>query len=263
MIHYLESDSSKLRYSDQGTGEILIILHGYLEAIETFKKFAQDLSVHSRVVCIDLPGHGESTIKIDHVGMNTMADAVHAVIFGLGLGKVHLIGHSMGGYVALAFADKYADKLMSFTLLHSTANADTNEKRANRKKEIEFIKKGKKDLICSMAVPNTFSKRNQVSFKSEIEELTEVASKTPDDGIVVALNAMMNRSDKNEVLHSLKVPKYSFIGKEDNYIPFDKGMAWANDNGMKAFVFEHSGHMSFVEEREKCVEAIKEIISQV
>tara|TARA_R110001583_G_scaffold14228_4_gene59904 strand:- start:9728 stop:10513 length:786 start_codon:yes stop_codon:yes gene_type:complete len=260
MIHYLETKISNLRYSDQGEGEVLILLHGYLEAIETFDAFAKDLATKGRVICIDLPGHGKSNIKHDNVGVEEMAEAVLAFVNELNLGKVHLMGHSMGGYVALAFADRYSDKLASFSLLHSTANPDTEEKRENRKREIGLIKRGKKELICNTAVPNTFSKRNQDLFSKEIEGLVQIASETSDDGVVVALNAMMNRADRNETLKALQIPKYSFIGKEDNFIPFEKGMELANTNGMNPIVFENSGHMSFVEEQDACVEAVRNIM---
>ena len=260
MIHYLETKISNLRYSDQGEGEVLILLHGYLEAIEIFEAFAKDLTIKARVICIDLPGHGKSTVKLKSVGVEEMAEAVLALVNELNLGKVHLMGHSMGGYVALAFADRYADKLASFSLLHSTANADTEEKRENRKREIGLVKRGKKELICSTAIPNTFSKNNQDLFSKEIGGLVRIASKTSEDGLVVALNAMMNRPDRNEIVRELSVPKYSFIGKEDNFIPFEKGIEWANSNGMNPIVFENSGHMSFIEEQDACVEAVMKIM---
>jgi pimeloyl-ACP methyl ester carboxylesterase len=149
-----------------------------------------------------------------------MVEAVNSVIQSLDIDRIHLVGHSMGGYVALAFADKYAEKLASFIFLHSSANTDTDEKRANRKREIEFIKQGKKDLICKAAVPNTFSKNNQETYSGEIDALIEIASNTKDEGIIAALNAMMNRPDRNDILRGLSVLKYSFIGKEDNFIPF-------------------------------------------
>jgi len=260
MIHYLETKISNLRYSDQGEGEVLILLHGYLEAIETFDSFAKDLATKGRVICIDLPGHGESDLKQHSVSVEEMAEAIGDLVLELNLSKVHLMGHSMGGYVALTFADKYSEKLASFSLLHSTANPDTEEKRENRTREIGLIKKGKKELICNTAVPNTFSKRNQDLFSQEISGMVRIASETSDEGVVVALNAMMNRLDRNEVLKALQVPKYSFIGKEDNFIPFEKGMAWANDNGMNPIVFENSGHMSFIEEKEKCIESVLAIL---
>jgi len=262
MIHYLETEFSNLRYSDCGEGEVLILLHGYLEAIETFDSFVTDLSVSSRVICVDLPGHGKSTIKNSCIGIAEMAAAVFALIEDLKLNKIHLMGHSMGGYVALAFAERYPEKLASFTLLHSSANSDTDEKRRNRAKEIEFLKRGKKDLICSMAVPNTFSKKNQESFSDEMDTLIKIASDTKEQGIIAALKAMMNRPDMNEMLKGLSVPKYSFIGMEDNFIPFEKGMEWVRDSGMDAILFEHSGHMSFIEEKQKCVEAVLEILKK-
>ncbi len=263
MIHYLETKISNLRYSDQGDGEVLVLLHGYLEAIETFDAFAKDLATKVRVICIDLPGHGKSTIKTKNCSIEEMAEAVLALILELKLDKVHLFGHSMGGYVALAFADKYPEYLASLSLLHSTANPDTNEKKENRKREIDFIKRGEKDLICNTAVPNTFSKRNQNLFSKEIVGMVQIASETSDDGVVVALNAMMNRPDRNEMLKALQIPKYSFVGKEDNFIPFEKGIEWANANGMNPIVFENSGHMSFIEEKEKCVEAVIKIMKPV
>ncbi len=260
MIHYLETKISNLRYSDQGEGEVLILLHGYLEAIETFDAFAKDLATNRRVICIDLPGHGNSTVKLKNIGVEEMAETLLALIIELKLDKVHLMGHSMGGYVALAFADKYAERLASFSFLHSTANADTEEKRANRNREIEFIRKGKKELICSTAIPNTFSKYNQESFADEINALIKIASNTKDEGIITALNAMMNRPDRNKILKALQVPRYSFIGKEDNFIPFEKGIEWANVNGMNPIVFEKSGHMSFIEEKDACVDAVRNIM---
>ena len=123
-------------------------------------------------------------------------------------------------------------------MLHSTANPDTEEKKANRKREIGLIKKGKKELICNTDVPNTFSKRNQDLFSNEIVDMVRMVSETSDDGVIVALNAMMNRLDRNEILRALQVPKYSFIGKDDNFIPFNKGMEWANDNGMNPIVLK-------------------------
>jgi len=259
MIKTIDTTKYKIRFSDQGEGAVFVILHGYLESLETFDALACDLSKSARVICIDLPGHGKSDLKHDQVSLDDMADAVNAVIQHLDINLVHIIGHSMGGYVALAFADKYADNLTSFSFLHSSANADTPEKRKNRSREIEFIRDGKKELICSTAVPNTFSKNNQETFSEEIDALIEIASNTKDVGIIAALNAMMNRPDRNDILRRLSVPKYSFIGKEDNFIPFEMGMQWARDNGMKAIMLEHSGHMGFIEEKEKCLEAVLEI----
>ena len=89
MIRYLETKLSNLRYSDQGEGEVLILLHGYLEAIETFNAFAKVLATKARVICIDLPGHGESTIESKNIGIEEMADAVHALVLKLKLRKVH------------------------------------------------------------------------------------------------------------------------------------------------------------------------------
>lgn len=263
MIKSIDIIKYKIRFSDQGDGAVLVILHGYLEAIETFDAIACELAKSTRVISIDLPGHGKSDLKQDQVSVEDMADAVYAVIQHLDINKIHLMGHSMGGYVALAFADKYADNLASFSFMHSSANADTEEKRANRGREIEFIRKGKKDLICTTAIPNTFSNKNREAFSYEIDALIEIALYTKDEGMIAALNAMMIRPDRNEMLRELSVPKYSFIGKEDNFIPFEKGVEWAQKNGMQPIIFDYSGHMSFIEEKEKCIEAVLSILEDL
>ena len=259
MIYYLETKRSKLRYSDRGEGEVLVLLHGYLEAIETFDVLAKELSNRSRVICIDLPGHGGSTCKSENMRVDEMAEAIHTLVMELKLNS--LIRAFDGSLCGLAFADRYVDKLASFSFLHSTANPDTDEKRMNRRREIEFIIRRKKELICNTAIPNSFAKSNQEIYQFDIEELIRIACKTTDEGVILALNAMMNRPDRNIMLKNLQIPKSSFIGKADNFIPFEKGMEWAIANGMEAVVFENSGHMSFIEEKEKCIEEILRILS--
>lgn len=260
MDQYLESEKFQLRYRDQGKGNNVILLHGYLESIETFETFAKDLSRLARVVTIDLPGHGKSNFKNGSVTLEEMAEAVHDLVEHLQLKKINIIGHSMGGYVALAYADMFTETLESFCLFHSTPNPDTEEKKTNRQKEIELVKKGKKELICRSSIPNTFSNRNLKKYAHEIERITKIACETPDEGIIAALEAMMNRPDRNHVVKQLDMPKVSIIGKEDNFIPFQVAGKIAKENNLTPFVLQTSGHMGFIEQRQECLREIFRII---
>ncbi|MPQ45386.1 alpha/beta fold hydrolase [Marinifilum sp. N1E240] len=257
---YLELDNYSLRFRDKGKGNTVLLLHGYLESIETFETFANDLSRLARVITVDLPGHGLSELKTEKCSVDDMADAVDALASHLKLEKINIAGHSMGGYVALAYADKYVEKLESFCLFHSSPNPDTEEKKANRKKEIALVRKGKKELICKTSIPNTFSNRNLDKFAHEIDRITEIACKTSDKGIIAALEAMMDRPDRNHVVKALDMPKVSIIGKMDNFIPFQVAGQIAKENNLTPFVLQTSGHMGFIEQRQECLREIFRII---
>src|ERR1044071_7202110 len=111
---------AKVRYADTGKGRVVVLLHGFLESLEVWfgNGFAQELAQHFRVIAIDLPGHGKS----DCVGyvhrMERMADVVKGVMDELGLRRYAMVGHSMGGYVALAFAERYKENLCGLCLFH-------------------------------------------------------------------------------------------------------------------------------------------------
>lgn len=260
MDQYLKLKNYNLRYRDKGKGNTVLLLHGYLESLETFEPFANDLSKLARVITLDLPGHGLSELKIRTFSMEDMAEAVNKLAEHLQLKKINIIGHSMGGYVALAYAEKYKNTLASFSLFHSSPNADTEEKKANRKREIELIIQGKKELICKTNIPNTFSNKNLDKFAPEIEHVTQIACKTPNKGIIVALEAMMNRPDRNHVLKALDIPKISVMGKEDNFIPLNVAQEIAKINKLTPFVLENSGHMGFIEQRQECLREIFRLI---
>ncbi len=260
MDQFLQLKDYDLRYRDKGKGNTVVLLHGYLESIETFANFANDLSRLARVITVDLPGHGMSNLKVKSCSIDEMADAVDALAVHLKLKKINIIGHSMGGYVALAYADKHKHKLQSLCLFHSSPNADTNEKIQNRKREINLILDGKKELICKASIPNTFSNNNLIKFAPEIERITKIACETPDHGIVAALEAMMNRTDRNHILKALDMPKVNIMGKEDNFIPLGVAREIARINDLTPFVLQTSGHMGFIEQRQECLREIFRII---
>lgn len=261
MKQYFNNKDFQIRYHKQGKGKTVVLLHGYLESLDIFSNFSERLSQNYQIISLDLPGHGKSEFKKNIHNIEEMAKAVFQLTQHLQLTKINLIGHSMGGYVSLAFAELFPEKLESICLLHSSPNADTEEKKANRKREIELIQKGKKELICKSSIPNTFSNSNQEKFQNKINEIVNSACKTKDEGIVVALSAMMNRIDRNELLLNLTIPKLSIIGKLDNFIPFESGIQIANRNKMQTIILEHSGHMGFIEEEEKCFEQLHHFLS--
>jgi pimeloyl-ACP methyl ester carboxylesterase len=186
--------------------------------------------------------------------MDDMAETVLAVSNHLKISRFHLVGHSMGGYVTLAFRETYQHRLISYVLFHSSCVADTDEKRKNRDREIDLVKDGKKHLIINTNIPKTFAEDNLNKFPEEVERVKKIASQTTDEGIIACLSGMKERPDRCSLLLDDIIPLLLILGKKDNIIPFDdaKKLVQSGSN-VELAVLSNSGHMGFIEEREEAV----------
>jgi pimeloyl-ACP methyl ester carboxylesterase len=253
--------NTKIRFSENGNGKCVVLLHGYLESLEIWNGFADELAKKFRVIAIDLPGHGDSGTFSGSASVQQMAEAVKAVLDSLKIEKSVIFGHSMGGYAMLAFAESWPERVAGISLFHSISWADLPEKREARDREIELVKQGKKNLIYNVNVPKGFANDNLEKFKTEVEWAKIIASKTSDDGIIAALNAMKARPDRTSVLEKIDVPVFFAIGKKDNYIPVEKIMALTVLPKHKyVSVFENSGHMGFIEEKNFAVDEMDQFL---
>lgn len=264
MISTVGYKNSFIRYSDLGEGDAVVLLHGYLESLEIWNGYADDLAKDYRVICVDLPGHGRSGIYSTQDTMAIMADAVKHVLDFLGIGRVVVIGHSMGGYATLAFEDYYPEVTIGFVLFHSHALADTEEKKLNRDREIELVRAGKKNQFIQINIPNAFAEDNQEAFSREIEWAKEIALATPDQGIILALEGMKARPDRREVIQKSTDPLLIVAGRKDYYIPFEiYEQHFQLARNTETLILENSGHMGFIEEKEKSLEGVRNFLSRI
>ena len=249
----IDSDNKTINFKDEGKGNVIVLLHGYLETLDVWTEFSKALSKSFRVISVDLLGHGQSgTFKVNT--MDLMAEAVDTVLASLHVEKCVVVGHSLGGYVTLAFADNYANRLVGFSLFHSSAYADTKEKINNREREIKLVKQGKKDLLLNANIPKIFADENLIQYSSVVERIKKNALQIADDGIIATLKGMMQRPDRRNVLKNTNVPVLYFIGVKDNFIPYQEALKQAElSEKIKAVVLHNSGHIGFVEEKEKSV----------
>jgi pimeloyl-ACP methyl ester carboxylesterase len=251
MIHRIGFHKAQLQAVSEGEGIPLVLLHGYLESLDIWDDFAALLQNHFRVIRMDLPGHGKSeTVGGIHT-METMAESVIAVLDALAVDTFFLVGHSMGGYVTLAVAESHMNRLRGFCLFHSTPFSDTEEKKANRDREMELIQQGKKDWIINVNIPKGFADDNLEKFKVEVEKAKSIARQTPEEGIIYALEAMKQRKERIDVMNAGTVPFLWILGKKDNYINFQAAMDRVPLNKMgKLLLLKNSGHMGFIEEKD-------------
>ena len=258
---FIMAGTTPMHVADSERGQkCIVLLHGYLESMLVWDEFISLLKDEMRVVVLDLPGHGVSMINGETHTMEYLADCVGLTMEALGVEKYSVVGHSMGGYVALAMLDKYAKNLESITLLSSTTSADSQEKCDRRRREIELIKAGKKNTLARLVPHQGFAPENVKRLNDYIEDLRELILITEDEGVIAILGGMIERKSRGEQLRDSAIPHLFIFGRHDFYIPEDVAEEMiAADAGAKVLWLEHSGHMGFIEEPELCAEAIKEL----
>lgn len=259
------ANGTALRISDRGKqGPVIVLLHGYLESLEVWEDFTTLLTPHFRVVAIDIPGHGISQVKSEVHTMEFVADVLQGVLDKLGVDRCFVVGHSMGGYVAEAFAAAYPERLMGLVLFHSTPNPDTEEKKENRRREIELIRAGKKDTIATLFAPKGFAEVNRHRLRERIAQQEELISMSEDEGIIALLGGLIQRKDQNEMLRKLAVPQLFIFGRMDAFIPVEvaETIIAAQPQAEVAWL-EHSGHMGFIEEPERSAEILTEFCTRI
>lgn len=245
-----------IAYTVSGEGNTLVLLHGFLESTLIWKDFVAVLEKHFRVVCIDLPGHGESDCigYIHEMEMN--AEVVHAVLQHLQIRSCVMIGHSMGGYVTLAFAEKYPEALNGICLFHSTALPDSEEKKRDRDRTINIVKKDAMTFIRAV-IPNLFATGNKEKYNAEIDELIFGAAQMPTQGIIATLEGMKIRKDRTQVLKDVNVPVLIIAGKQDTAVPFDSLLPQlALPKHCEALILDNVGHTGFIEAKEKTLNVL-------
>lgn len=253
-----------LRVLDTEKGDTtVVLLHGYLEMIEVWEELAGALQTNYRVVAIDLPGMGASQVQGEVHTMEFMAEVLTGVLDKLQIERCFLVGHSMGGYVAEAFAAAHPERVQGLILLHSTPNADTEQKKENRRREIALVKADKKELITQMFASKGFAPANRERLKARIEQLSELMAMNDSEGIVAVLNGLIQRVDQHEMMRKLKVPQLFIFGREDEFIPVEAAeqIIAAQPQAQIAWL-EHSGHMGFYEEPGRVLEILEQFIER-
>ncbi len=217
--HQISFLKGNIHCVSEGKGRCIVLLHGFLGSVEVWKHVIPILSKSFKVIAIDLPGHGKSDCFGYAHSMELMADAVHQVLKYFKIKKCVMIGHSMGGYVSLAFAQKYPEMLKGLCLFHSTAYPDSEEKKKDRNRAIKIVKNNPSLFIRPM-IKNLFSKKNIKYLKEEIQLATRVALQTPVQGIIAALIGMRDRPSYIRILKESTFPIMMIIGKYDNVLPY-------------------------------------------
>ena len=250
-------------YTKQGNSEAkaIVFLHGFLEDYSVWKGLADRLSDDYCVIAIDLLGHGKTSTIADVHTMELMAEEVKIVLEKLSVKNCTLVGHSMGGYVALAFAELYPEMVEGLVLMNSTPLPDSDEKKANRDRVLKVIEKDK-NLFVRTAVTNLFAEDNKLLFSEALEKLIAIGIATPNEGIKAAAMGMKERPDRTEVFEKLSAKKHIIMGKNDALIPYEAMIEIANRVGA-TYTLLSGGHLSYIENEIATIEALRSFMKQL
>ncbi len=252
---------ARISYRTEGKGKPVVLLHGFGEDSHIFDQQIEFLKESCLLIIPDLPGTGKSALLIsDHpmpvtgilkpvtVSIEDYADCIKALLEEEKISKCILLGHSMGGYITLAFAEKYPGSLSRFGLIHSSAFADNEEKKRNRQRGIDLMEQYGAYAFLKNTIPNLFSLQFKEAFPDKLESLIEASKQFSTEACRQYYTAMMNRPDRIDVLKGNPLPVLFVIGTEDVAAPL-------NDLNLQIHlplcsyihIIENVGHMSMWE----------------
>ncbi|MDR7372697.1 alpha/beta hydrolase [Flavobacterium aquidurense] len=241
--------NTKISYTDSGEGNAIVFLHGFLENKKMWQEYVNFFSEQFRIITIDLLGHGESDCLGYVHTMEDNANVVHEVLLASNIRKAIILGHSMGGYVGLAFAELYPKNIKKLILLNSTSKEDSAEKKLNRTRAIKAVKQNYVNFV-SLAIANLFSENNRTRLANEIEKVKNEALKTPLQGIIASLEGMKIRKDRENLLQENLFPVLLILGQKDPVLNYEESITQIEDTIAELVTFE-DGHMSHIENKEE------------
>ncbi|MBR1644918.1 MAG: alpha/beta hydrolase [Bacteroidales bacterium] len=248
----LDFEGHSLHYRDEGRDheQTLVLLHGFLQSQDVWSSYTLTYMRTLRVVAIDLPGHGYSETYGDVHSMDFMARAVRAVLDEAGVEQCVMVGHSMGGYVALAFAERYPFMLRGLGLINSHAMGDSDASREWRQQACEQLHANRAGFILDFT-SSLFDVSKRKFLNQDIKDLQEQCLETTEAGALAALRGMGERPSRLHVLQAIEVPVLFVYGRNDERLPLEEGVSQAMEaRHAELLMLADVGHMAFLEERD-------------
>ncbi|MBS1919324.1 MAG: alpha/beta hydrolase [Bacteroidetes bacterium] len=248
---FLIYNGSSIHYRVIGAGKTVVFIHGFGEDGSVWNQQVTFLKNKFQLIIPDLPGSGKSEL-IPGITMESMSDVIKEILTQENLSSCTMIGHSMGGYITMAFAENYSGFLNAFGLFHSSSYPDSEEKKATRRKGIEFIKQHGAFEFLKAITPNLFSPVSTGKMKKEIDTFIESLSYFTPQTLIAYYEAMMRRPDRSMILDKSSVPILFIIGQYDTVIPINDLLKQSH-LPCKAFIhiLTETGHMGMMEETKK------------
>ncbi len=253
-IHY---NAAHCRYKTEGKGKVIMLVHGFIEEGSMWNGMLSGLKKKFKVIVPDLPGFGASTLPVTEISMEWYAECLHEILKAEKVSNLVMLGHSMGGYITLNFAEKYGHMLNGFGLVNSHCFEDTPQKKENRLKGIDFIERNGTQFFIRELYNSIFHESFKKNNRKLIDGLIVQAQKYTPEATMRASAAMMNRKDKSEVLKKATIPVLFINGEEDESAPLVYTLKQASYPLVADFnLFAKCKHMSVFERKAETLNVI-------
>lgn len=262
-MEFKSASGLKCSFDKRGAGEKVLLVHGFCEDGFIWQETAGRLVSKYELIIPDLPGFGASAIPPDGFTMKDYAAWLNELVDELWDEPCWFIGHSMGGYIGLAYADFFQDKLKGLALVNSHVFADNKEKKAARVKFIEFLKQHGPEPVLKELYQNLFTPEYLNQHPERLATLMDRARNFRADGIIRAAEAMMQRPNRLELWSKLELPCLVLAGKQDPLIPESRSIEQASKgNEVMIEIINDMGHMGPIEQPETVAEILDSFLVQ-
>ncbi len=266
MEKILQYEGEKIVYRISGDGKPVILIHGFAEDHTIWVHQTSYLQNYFRIIVPDIPGSGlsSSAIQPGDATMDAYADSIKAIIDAEKIDQCVVIGHSMGGYITLALAEKHPGYLAGFGLFHSTAYPDSEEKKSMRKKSNEFIRQHGSTLFIQQSVPNLFSDAFKKNNPEIVEKLIEKYSVFNPQSLISYYEAMIRRPNRVSTLETCQKPVLFIAGEEDKAILLQHVLEQCHIPRLSYLhVLENTAHMGMLENANQSNRWIENFLKQI
>ncbi|SKD01364.1 Pimeloyl-ACP methyl ester carboxylesterase [Chitinophaga ginsengisegetis] len=254
-------NNGNITWLDEGKGATIVLIHGFSENATLWDNQTTRLKEHYRIIIPDLPGTALSPLTTP-LTIESMAEYVYAILLAENISEAVIIGHSMGGYIALALAEKYPALLKGLGLFHSTAKADSEEKKEGRRKSIRMMEQYGAETFLRQTLPNMFSPATKSKHNKLIDAYVKLGMECQLPALVAYYEAMAVRPDRTGVLKTLRAPVLFMIGKDDNAVPLDNVLPQITLPPVSSIhIFENVGHMGMWEIAEESNVILEQFIA--
>ena len=254
----------QLAYEIRGTGLPVMLVHGFTEDRHIWEPVLKGMEEKYKWILPDLPGSGESAFNKSFSTLTDFGYALNAILEAEKINDIVLIGHSMGGYISLAFAEKYPEKIRGLGLFHSSSYPDTEEKKESRIKNIRFIQKNDPSLFVEQTLPGLFSESFKAAHPEEIRSLIDRYANFSRESLVMYLDAMKNRPATTGVLNSISKPVLFIMGEEDKAVPIKDSLEQCHIPQISYIhILTHTAHMGMIENTFLCNSFIDRFLSEI
>ncbi len=260
MAKSINFNNSNIQYAIHGAGTPVMLIHGFGEDSSIWNEQIAFLKNDFQLIVPDLPGSGASAIlRQENAGISDYAEVIAAILAEEKISSITMIGHSMGGYISLAFAEKYPEQLNALGLFHSGAYADDEEKKETRKKAIAFIEQNGSYAFLKTSTSGLLF--DPEKSKADIDQLIGKGNAFSPEALIQFYRAMIARPDRTSVLKTFPRPVLLIIGEYDKAIPFKHSMQQSHLPAISHIhILRSSAHMGMLEETAKANKILAEFL---